>query len=660
MKPQDFDIAIVGAGISGIAAAKFYLDIHPRCKLVILEKDASVGGVWNSQRVFDTFYTQTPFGVWEYSDLPMTRPPEEDIYKESFKAKYTSQYLEDYIDRHAWAGQTLRERIEFNFDVQKITKVDGEWTISGRNASGETQTINLPKVVIASGLTSMPNMPTLPGQEDFENPIIHQKEFGQSNVLSTPALQKITVLGAAKSAADLVYDSVKAGKTVTWIIRATGTGPGFFVSADSKISPRTIYLLGTSRIISTLSPSFFNADSWWNRFLQHTKVGRKQLMQFWDSLHKSVVDAPNFDARGAEAKEKGFDKLKPHTPVLWQNQGAGLINRPDFWDTIAQNVQVYHADIEELQKGTIRLKNGRNVPADAILCGTGWIPSLSFFDQDMLAELGIPQPLKKYPPEEAEIWDALEKDADRTVLERFPVLADPPKHHHTPVTHTPYRLYSNIAPLRDNSIAFVGHVLVANYFRVAECQAMWVTAFLDGKVRLPPLEQRQKDVALFVAWCRRRYLSNGDRGHWMSADQTGYTDSLFRQLGLSSHRRFWLWDSFFPSTNKDLHRLRAEYIRKFGQDTDLTNSEGRVSSALSDAAFRGHHETRHPQRQFSTTSTSAFFPQTEGSTRSLCTAATSPHRSFLSNPCTQERSTQPTKRATNLSWVPKVLTRILR
>ena len=34
--------------ISGIAAAKFYLDIHPNCRLAILEQDHCLGGVWNA------------------------------------------------------------------------------------------------------------------------------------------------------------------------------------------------------------------------------------------------------------------------------------------------------------------------------------------------------------------------------------------------------------------------------------------------------------------------------------------------------------------------------------------------------------------------------------------------------------------------------------
>ena len=34
----------------GIAAARFYLEVHPECQLVILEQDSCPGGVWNSRK----------------------------------------------------------------------------------------------------------------------------------------------------------------------------------------------------------------------------------------------------------------------------------------------------------------------------------------------------------------------------------------------------------------------------------------------------------------------------------------------------------------------------------------------------------------------------------------------------------------------------------
>lgn len=73
---RTFDIVVIGAGnstfqnsqykfhilthfmigISGIYAAKFYLDIHPQCRLMILDRDTCVGGVWNSSKSHVTLF----------------------------------------------------------------------------------------------------------------------------------------------------------------------------------------------------------------------------------------------------------------------------------------------------------------------------------------------------------------------------------------------------------------------------------------------------------------------------------------------------------------------------------------------------------------------------------------------------------------------------
>ena len=64
--------------------------------------------------------------------------------------------------------------------------------------------------------------------------------------------------------------------------------------------------------------------------------------------------------------------------IFWQNCTGGLLNQKDFFDTIAKHVRIHTGDIDKLEKGMLRLKNGENVPTDAILCGTGWMPSLQF------------------------------------------------------------------------------------------------------------------------------------------------------------------------------------------------------------------------------------------------------------------------------------------
>ncbi|TAQ85770.1 hypothetical protein B7494_g5910 [Chlorociboria aeruginascens] len=566
----DFDVIVIGAGISGIYSAKFYLDTHPHCRLAILDRDDCVGGTWNSRRSYDEFWTQWTVGTAEYSDFPMPRPPEEDIYYESFKAKHTTNYLESYVDHHKYAGQTLRNRINFSTEVQSAEKENGKWILSAKHRiNGTRYTFRALKLLVASGLTSIPNMPSFSGEADFGGPIVHHENFGSANVLSSPDIKKISVIGGGKSSADMVYSAVKAGKSVTWLLKETETtGPGFFLSPKGKGPYKTAFELAMTRIVSTLTPSFMNGDSWWTKFLHSTSIGVKIVKSFWKAVDAETRKDANFECR---ENSKGFEKLTPHSPIFWSNATGGLLNHADFFEVIADNVQVECADIDALGKGQIHLKNGATIPADALLCGTGWLPSLQFFSEDMRRQLGLPHLLTIDTPEESKHWAELESVADQRVTRSFPQLADPPPHWHRPVTSSPYRLYRLAVPISnaenlDRSIAFIGQVGVADYFPVVECQAMWTTAYLDGKLSLPSMEDQEKEVALFTTWCKRRYLSTGETGNELVFETMGYIDGLLEDLGLVSHRRGWFKDLFGPFLATQFAGLKEEYFKKYGYD----------------------------------------------------------------------------------------------
>ena len=196
------------------------------------------------------------------------------------------------------------------------------------------------------------------------------------------------------------------------------------------------------------------------------------------------------------------------------------------------------------------------------------MPSLKFFSPEQLVEFGLPHPHADEDPAERATWAELQSISDQQVVTRFPQLANPPPHHQRPITQAPYRLYNLIAPLSDidsdRSIAFIGHILVGNYFRGVEAQAMWATAYFDGKLVLPDAQQRKKDVALLTAWCRRRYLTNGEKGIWIVFELVGYADRLLEQLGLKSHKKRGFIKTWFePCKQSDFKGLKDEYIAKY-------------------------------------------------------------------------------------------------
>ena len=249
--------------------------------------------------------------------------------------------------------------------------------------------------------------------------------------------------------------------------------------------------------------------------------------------------------------------------LFWENGTGGLLNRPDFWDTVAPNVHVYLDDILDIDKKLVRLRTNVQVATDAILCGTGWnTTSFDFFEPQDLVQLGLPHKIQDEPSEQEELWARLEEQARPEILSQFPMLANPPQHFHKVMQSTPYRLYNGIAPLNDDSIAFLGYFNVGNYFKGAECQAIWATAFLDGKLKLPSMEARRWEIARLTTWCKRRYLSNGELGNFVLFESNFYLDKLLREAGLSSHLKGWFNNWFKPGTAQDLAGLKDEYIAK--------------------------------------------------------------------------------------------------
>lgn len=264
-------------------------------------------------RGFDDFWTQWTIGTAEFSDTPMPRPPDEDLYYDFFRAKHTTQYLENYINIHSHNGRTLRNRIKFGIDVMSVDKRNGKWLISAKKIGADTLcTFSASKLVAASGMTSVPNMPVLPGKETFGGPIIHHEAFGSSKILASPDIKNITVLGGAKSSADMIYAAVKAGKTVTWVFKASNTtGPGFFVSPKGKGPYKNAFEVGMTRVAATFTPSFMNGETWWTRLLHGSTYGVKAMRSFWGAVDKQTRQDADFEHR---ENLGGFKELSPRTP----------------------------------------------------------------------------------------------------------------------------------------------------------------------------------------------------------------------------------------------------------------------------------------------------------------------------------------------------------
>ena len=97
----------------------------------------------------------------------------------------------------------------------------GEWHIKYDVVLGdmvEPRQLVSKKMVLATGTTSVPSMPTIKGSEEFGGSVFHFKDLPQRAKEMSEA-NNIVVLGGSKSAADAVYYNATRGKHVDWVIR---------------------------------------------------------------------------------------------------------------------------------------------------------------------------------------------------------------------------------------------------------------------------------------------------------------------------------------------------------------------------------------------------------------------------------------------------------
>jgi dimethylaniline monooxygenase (N-oxide forming) len=279
--------------------------------VLILEKEDSVGGPWGRSRIYPGFWSQSGIRMSGFSDVPLTVPQNAEVFNDIFEAKYVTDYLERYLDNHIYSDVPLRDRVVTEFAVSKVDKVRDIWTVQGAlTTDGVEQLFKTKRIIIATGMTSALRMPNFDGQEQFGGPILHQVHYGQFLSEQPSDHRKVAVLGAGKSAADMVYGLVKAGNEVHWIIRKSGKGPGAFTNpAENAKGP---FLndpeLAATRLFATMSPACFSQPSLWTRFLHNTSMGERVLKGVWNGADEKCKRIGNF--HGREGALQGFDQLE--------------------------------------------------------------------------------------------------------------------------------------------------------------------------------------------------------------------------------------------------------------------------------------------------------------------------------------------------------------
>jgi hypothetical protein len=520
--------------------AKTYLDVNPTQNVVILDANASLGGVWSEQRLYPELISNNMLGTSEWSDFPMTTETFGVQPGEHIPGKVMHKYLRSYAEKF-----DLLRRIQFHSKVDTCEVVpDNTWILTINRDDGSEAgsfTMTTERLVLATGMTSEPNMPHFRGEETFDRPFFHFIDFPK-HVSLPKNTKRVAVLGGAKSAWDVAYSYASAGVTVEWIIRKSGNGPIWMAPAYVTPLKKWLEKLVFTRALSWFSPCIWGDADGYGRirsFLHGSSIGRWIVDKFWWILGNDIISLNGY------GKHPETAKLKPWYDAFWVGSMLSILNYPtDFFELVRTGmIKVHIADVEKLSEGSVHLSSGEDLKVDLLCCATGWKhgQSIRFLPKDIEKEMGLPF-YEKGP-------DVAAAKADTKIFDEFPKLKAQPsivQKLNFPSTEgdTPnrgFKLYRFMVPpsnISIRNIGFCGMVVALSTPMVSQLQALWMTAYFAGGIASLETANEQDvewQAQLENQYCRLRHPVSGYPD--LVFDSIPYNDLLLGDLGIKSHRK---------------------------------------------------------------------------------------------------------------------------
>jgi 4-hydroxyacetophenone monooxygenase len=295
--PEGFNVAIIGAGFSGIAAGHQMEQLG--IPYTIYERRHEVGGVWSINKYPDA-RVDTLSSTYEYN-FEKNYPWTEYFARQS----EVRGYIEHVAKKHG-----MWEHLSFNSDLKEARWDDDAqvWHLTFARPDGTTFRSDANAVVSAVGVFANPKFVDFPGASDFGGTIVHPTQWGNGGYDAKD--KTVAVIGNGSTGVQLVAPIAREAKQV-YVYQRTAQWISPRPKYGQPIEPELRWILDTM-------PAYWN----WQRYTATSALF---------ASHELMVPDPEWQAKGGFVNQKN-DALRT---ILSDYIKSQVGDRPDLIEKLA-------------------------------------------------------------------------------------------------------------------------------------------------------------------------------------------------------------------------------------------------------------------------------------------------------------------------------------